>query len=104
MWALAGNIVTLTIGAASGTSNADTFTITGLPAAIQPSATSQYARLASYFAENNGAALTASSEVLAEVDPASGTITLWLNGSAAGWATSGAKGFTEAQTFQYGIL
>ena len=104
VWALAGNIVTLTIGAASGTSNADTFTITGLPAAIQPSATTQYLRLASHFTENDGAALTASSEVLAEVDPASGTITLWLNGSTTGWATSAAKGLTGAQTFQYGIL
>lgn len=102
-YSVAGNLVTLTIGAATGTSNADTFTMTGLPAALQPPTTAQNLLLSSYNTENDGANLTASSEVLAELAAQSGTITFALNGSASGWNASSTKGFTANQTITYAL-
>lgn len=89
-WVRSGNMVTLSIGSGTGASNAGTFTMTGLPAAIQP--------LRNMFlpvvTATDGGSLV--SDVTARLDAGSGTITFMRNGGPANWTNSGTKGFTGA--------
>lgn len=71
----------------SGTSNAATFTITGLPAAIQP-VTTQTTSVASNIFNNSAYAQNVSAQVTA-----SGTLTMLIAGASGGWTASGTKGF-----------
>jgi hypothetical protein len=72
-------------------SNATTFTITGLPAAVQPATlTSQAASFNGQTLEDNGSLAGAYD---ARVTNGSGTLTLYKNGNPSGWTASGVKGF-----------
>ena len=108
VWVRIGSLVMLYLPAESGTSNAATFTATGLPAAIQP-ARNQVA--AAYSGgttaglgcfTNNGSTTSASCSVAAS----SGTITFGLIGpsGSGGWANSNGKGINTAFTIAYIIL
>jgi len=108
VWVRIGSLVMLYLPAASGTSNAATFTATGLPAAIQP-ARNQVA--AAYSGgttaglgcfTNNGSTTSASCSVAAS----SGTITFGLIGpsGSGGWANANGKGINTAFTIAYIIL
>jgi len=87
-WYRIGNLVALNVGTGmQGTSNATTFTMTGLPAAITPNVaqTNMCADL-----ENNGAAVFGS----AQFTSGSGTISMGNGAQAsAAWTNAGQKGF-----------
>lgn len=85
-WAIAGNVVTLTLPSLSATSNTTACTLTGLPASLQPATNSFSCPIS---AQNNGAY---SNNVTAGITAASGTITLAFNGSSTGWTNVGTKG------------
>jgi hypothetical protein len=89
-WSRNGNQVTLTIPQLTGTSNANTCTITGLPAEIQATSAGCLIALPEDFVENGGALVNTVS--LAVLN--SGTITLYLGGSSSGWGTTLIKGFS----------
>lgn len=83
-----GNFVSLTIPSLSGTSNATTCTISGLPAAIQPTNDAGYVAIG---VTDNGVTVVG----LAAIIAAGSVITLYpsLTGLASGWTNSGTKGF-----------
>jgi ribosomal protein S11 len=85
---ISGNVVQLFIPAFSGTSTATTFTLTGLPAAIQPARTQMVSVGASVFEDNSGASTAESILITA----ASGTVNIYKNGNLATWTGSGQKG------------
>lgn len=85
------DVCTLYLPGLTGTSNATSATITGLPAAIHPS-TAVFGTV--LLALDNGA------EVLAQCDITAGVLTLYRNGSTTGWAAAGTKG-VRAQTITY---
>ena len=97
-WYRIGKVVTVNTGGVSGTSNATTWTATGLPAGIQSSLQAQTITIGD--AENNGAGVAATVTVSAS----SGTLTFG-NGFTSGgaWTNSGAKGFFNSggTTFSY---
>ena len=98
-WARVGKVVTLTFpSTANGTSNATTFTMTGLPSAIQPSALTQAISLANAAVRDNGAPPTPCPS--ATVTAASGTVTFALGG-ASSWTAAGNKGFTSNASISY---
>lgn len=74
------------------TSAGTTFTMTGLPAALQPAATSQMVPIANLVMENNGTTINSAS---VQVVTASGTLTFWDVTGAGGWTAPGARGFTQ---------
>jgi hypothetical protein len=79
-----GSVVTLDLPQFSGTSNATSFTITGAPAVVRPSATKQFIVRT---VDNSGAAVAS----LASID-SGGVITLSKNlDSGAAWTGSGTK-------------
>lgn len=91
-----GNMVTLFIPALGGTSNATTFTFTGLPAAIQPTRTQQSSQ--HYVTDNGNPSLIGKFQVTA----GSGTLTLLgTNDSATGWTSSNSKSSRNDYTFSY---
>lgn len=92
-----GNHVLLTLPAATGTSNTATFTVTGLPAAIQPATLTQYITCGP---TNNGAVAIGGG---CQVAAASGTMTIekLIGDGGATWTNSGTKGFAVAQTIAY---
>lgn len=92
-----GKAVTLHIPAMTGTSNANTFTFTGLPAAIQP-ATTQLILV--NVVENNGS-FPAIGSCYAEFAVGSGTVTLILNGNPSGWTASGTKSHYQSSVYNY---
>lgn len=98
-WARMGNVVVLTLPAATGTSNLSTFTATGLPAAIQPGSLTQQVAVAN--CENTG---TVGAVCQAQISSASGTITMLLAGASGGWTTSGVKGIAAASSITYSLL
>lgn len=89
-WCRIGKMVILSLPPASGTSNASTFTFTGLPSAIQPASISQ--QVMAVQPMNNNGAQTAGIDLL--ISSGSGTGQFRLNTSAAGWTASGVKGWT----------
>jgi hypothetical protein len=96
-YTVVGNTVLLTFPAVSGTSNATSFNMTGLPAGIQPT----HAQQGLTMAENSSAAVVTSFSINAS----SGTITFnqYLSGSFTTWTASGTKGFGVATTIQYSL-
>lgn len=93
-----GKSVTLTLPSVSGTSNAVTCALTGLPAALQPATLGQVVSIP--FALNNGAGVY--SGVAAAISAGfGGVIGLVLNGSSAGWNASGVKGLGSYVTITY---
>ncbi|HNB44617.1 MAG TPA: hypothetical protein PLL72_10500 [Burkholderiaceae bacterium] len=85
------DVCTLYLPGLTGTSNATSATITGLPASMQPGSAVFGTALLSL---DNGV------EVVAQCDITAGVITLYRNGSATGWTASGTKGI-RAQTITY---
>lgn len=97
-WQRVGNLVFLFLPAVTATSNANSCTMTGLPAGIQPTATPQNLQ-AGLFEDNTAATDT----VTAQVNNGSGTITFLKSGSATGFTTSGTKG-TQNTTICYMLI
>jgi len=97
-WAKMGNIVCLFIpGATTGTSNATTFTATGIPAEITPSR-SQIVAIPDNCVDNNSAIVA--SGVYA-IPSTSSTITFSIANSSAGWTAAGTKGFVNSVVITY---
>jgi len=90
-WARIGSVCMLNLPALTGTSNATSFTMTGLPAAIQPATLTQKIRLCETTVISNSANAV-DPEVI--VTAGSGTLTMWNNNSATGWAAANLKGLT----------
>lgn len=97
-WSRVGKLVTLFFCAATGTSNATSFTMTGLPSAIQPASLTQTVALPIGPVQNSGIIDTT---VSATVTAASGTVTFLHNGSSSGWTSSSTKGFSSGATISY---
>mgnify|MGYP000473453951 CR=1 FL=1 len=85
-YAVAGNLVVLDFPAISGTSNATTFTLTGVPAALRP-ATAKLARVT--ITDNTGTAAHGMARI--ETD---GTISLFVNAALGAFTGSGTKSIT----------
>lgn len=97
-YAIAGKVCSLTLPVATNTSNATSFTMTGLPAAIQP-ARAQIVGCA-YFATTD-AGIAGANGVDFSFAAASGTITMLKVGSTAGWTGTNIKGISTAVTVTY---
>jgi hypothetical protein len=97
-WTRIGNLVTLFIGPVTGTSNANTCTLTGLPAAIQPTRTQWLAVAAD--AMESGGALSPSGATM-QVQAGSGTITFFFGGSSTGWGATLIKGISTGFSVSY---
>ena len=93
-----GNIVVLNIGSGTGTSNAASMTMTGLPAAIQPATLTQWMALPYGAVQNNSTNIGYNGDL--EVTAASGTMTFTVNGSTS-FAASGTKGIAQSITVTY---
>lgn len=85
-YSIAGDTVTLNFPATTATSNANSCTITGLPAALQPRTLTTNVEA---LLEDNTAAIYNGT---AKIAPGSGTITFLLGNSATGFTGSGTKG------------
>lgn len=93
-----GKMVQLWIPALLGTSNAVTFTATGLPAAIQPATTPTWIVVANQAFENNGVQIT-TQQITARLD-AGGVITFAIAGTVNTWTGANSKGtVTPVTTF-----
>lgn len=97
-WHLSNGKVTLIIPALSGTSNAATFTLNGLPVALQPLTSQTMA--ANALIDNGGIATAAGIQVV----PGSGFITLFISASPSAWTTSGTKGISSSTSVTYALL
>jgi hypothetical protein len=97
-YSMTQNSVLLSIPLASGTSNATTMTLTGLPAALTPATIQSSAKVP--FLTDNGAA----TDGAIEVDGA-GIVTFYKGDSATGtgWTASGTKGIAVGVTFMYSL-
>jgi hypothetical protein len=95
VWVKFGNLVCLTLGAVSATSNSTTTTLTGLPALLQAA---RQQNLSINFAEDNTAATNATVSITN-----SGTINLYKGASTSGtsWTAAGTKGLTANNTVTY---
>lgn len=82
-----GNVAIVNVPAVSGTSNANTFTLTGWPSVIQP--VSKAFKIMCP-CTNNGAIATDAYAILSPFTP--GVLTLIMNQSSTGWTNSGMKG------------
>ena len=94
-WARMGNVVVLFMNILTATSNATSWTITGLPAAIQPTR-NQHCSVTNF--EDN-TVLGATGDVL--IQAGSGTMIVSKLGSSGGWTASGTKGLPGAVTVCY---
>lgn len=100
VWYRIGNAVLLILPVCNITSNVGTFTITGLPAAIQV-ARAQRVPVSNSACVNNS--VTGVANVSAQFAAASGTITFDVAANASGWATTGSKGLSNATVLAYSI-
>jgi hypothetical protein len=91
-------VVTVTWQANSGTSNATTFTITGLPAEIQP--TRAQGGSCTGVVENNTVFTTITSWTIAA---GSGTLSFIANGSGSGFTALGTKGLEIPLSISYSL-
>jgi hypothetical protein len=96
-WVRLGNMVLLLLPAITGTSNANTFTYTGLPAEIQAARTITCPLVEDYV-ENGGAVVNTAAAVLTS---GSGTVRFDLGGSSTGWGSTLAKGLETAMMIAY---
>jgi hypothetical protein len=99
-WVRNGNQVTITLGALTATSNANTMTITGMPAGIRPTG-NQGCALPSSAMENNGVVDGVSYDVA--VFP-SGVLTFARSGNTTGFTASNTKGVVGTITFTYELI
>lgn len=97
-WTRYGRVVVLTLPSLTGTSNVNTFTITGLPAVIQP------ATLSPTCSTTNAVSSGSASQVAyAKFAAGSGTITMFVAGVSNGWGATSLKGFDGAPSLTYSI-
>lgn len=97
-WSRIGKLVSLFFCTATGTSNATSFTMTGLPSAIQPGSLTQTMALPIGPIQN---ASIIDTTVSVTVTTGSGTVTFLHNGNSSGWTNSGTKGFSSGATISY---
>lgn len=97
-WYRSGKIVTLILPALTGTSNATTFTMTGIPAAISP-VTTQRIQLPLFAVRNNGSDGANGSLSVA----AGGTFSVFESGSGVGWSNINGKGIVAICTVCYSV-
>jgi hypothetical protein len=91
-----GNIVILNSGALSGTSNATSFTMTGIPAGIAPS--QHTGPIATAACSDNSAIVN---DVSAFITASGTTLTFQKSGNSSGFTASGSKGFALGFTVTY---
>ena len=103
-WYRVGKAVTLFFNSLSGTSNSVNFTITGLPAAIQPPTLAQTFNAPINSCENGNVTQGSPANVSLQIPAASGTITFLLSGLATGWTSSGVKGIIQTFSITYLLL
>lgn len=97
-WNRVGDCVYLYMPIMTGTSNTTAMTLTGLPAAIQPARTMMFP----VGDLENNTILTGT--FAGQVAAASGTLTFYLNGNAAGFTASGTKGLATAQVVTWTLF
>lgn len=98
-WTQVGNVVTAALlGVIQGTSNSTTFTLTGIPPALQPPTLAYFFALGNV--KDNGSISTAGA---IEVKQAESDWALTLNGSSSGWTSSGTK-WVDAFAVTYLLL
>lgn len=97
-WSRIGKLVSLFFCTATGTSNSTSFTMTGLPSAIQPASLTQTVALPIGPVQNASLIDTTPSVT---VTASSGTVTFLHTGSSIGWTNSGTKGFSSGATISY---
>jgi hypothetical protein len=100
-YSINGSTCTIIFPIGTATSNATSFTITGLPAACQPTR-GQFVPVSQAAIENNGVTV-AGNPVDASFAAASGTVTLYLSGLNNSWTASGTKGASSAFSVTYGL-
>lgn len=93
-----GKMAVVTIRAVSNASNTTAFTMTGLPASLQPATRSPLIPIAYGASEDNSSTGFNSS---ASISAGSGTIVFAKNGSSNGWTSSGNKGFVNDVVMVY---
>lgn len=105
-WCRQGNIVTLLITGGQGVSNANSFSMTGLPSAIYPASTKIVAIPGGGISNSSATIDAGASRISMSIANSglSGLINFILNGSANAWATSGTKGFTAPTEITYSLL
>lgn len=96
-WTRVGKLVTIALPALTATSNANTMTYTGLPAALQPLTLTHFAPVAIH--ADSGGNITGNCAAL--LAPASGTITFYRNGGINGWTNTGSKGLPSINAITY---
>lgn len=99
VYSVIGNSVVLFIGAATGTSNASTFTITGLPSAVQPTRTQWLA--VPYDAVENNSNITPSNPNIISADVSGSTITFNVGGNNTAFANTNGKGVFSGFSVAY---
>lgn len=97
-WSRSGDNVVLSLPAVTATSNATSYTLTGLPAAITP-ATLTHNCSANTFADNSVTGVSAYLQIAA----GTGTITMFRLNSSTGWTAAGTKGMALT-TVAYSLI
>lgn len=95
VWSRQGNQVTIYFGIGVGTSNSTTFTMTGLPAAIQPART-QMLPVIGALESNSGIVVNTSAQITN-----SSTVTFFIGGSSTAWTNVLGKGISSAFSVTY---
>jgi len=95
-YVITGQMACISMPSLTGTSNATTFTATGVPIALAPA----HAQLIPIVAENNGSNVFTAQMNAA---PASTTITFYNSLNPSGWTASGTKGFPGTVTGCYAM-
>lgn len=98
-WARVGKLVVLSFCIASATSNANTLTATGIPAAIRPT-TTQFMGPSCPSLTDNGAGIVVTCAVSVN---SSGVATFFNIGNPNGWTITGSKGVNSVITVTYGL-
>ena len=102
VWMKINQLVVLTIGGTAGSSNTTSFSIVGVPLAIQP--VTNYQALALPYLENNGG--TSAGAITVNAQSAGGgtmVLTAGTFGAAASWVGSGIKGLNGNNTITYSV-
>lgn len=102
-WTRVGNLVIMTLPALTGTSNSTSFTMTGIPASIQPTTAGTFGVL-TVAADNGLTQWVGSAANGFEFTISGGTMTFYKGGTAAGWTATGAKGTPNAQFIHYSLV
>lgn len=99
-WRKNGSLVTVTLPITSGTSNATSFSLAGLPSTLWPAQFS-LVTVACLGMEDNGAYVATAS--IATISGSTGLITFYKDASHGAWTNSGAKGFLDNSQLTFSI-